>query len=307
MLGTPGVSDWPHLVRLIERPVTDDAFHCWDYPGAACEAVGGSVEQAVPGAAAVFCLFHAIRIVDDILDEDPKGFYKDVGSGRAANLALALQAAASRAVESANLSAGRQAALLTKIAQISLDTAYGQELDLGELTSEADYWQVVEHKTPPLFGGALYVGAVLGGASLSRAEAVEKIGLFLGKLIQVSDDVKDALARPTETDWKRRYGNLPILFALTADHPHKERFLELYPAVSTEEESLVEAQDILVKSGAVSFCVYHIVENYRAALHQLATIKLPSPRPLEDLLRYYMKPIEKLFKRIGFDFTRLEA
>jgi len=306
LLGTPGVSDWPRLVRLVERGVAEDALFCWDYPVSACEAVGGRPEQAVPGAAAVFCLLQGIHIVDDILDEDPKGIYQELGPGRAANLALALQAVASRVIESAGLPAGREAAILTRIAQISLDTAYGQELDLGDVTDEEHYWKVVRHKTPPLFSGALYVGAVLGGASLSTAENVGEIGLFLGKLIQVSDDVKDALARPAETDWRRGNGNLPILFAGTADHPLKERFLELLPVVTQDRGALEEAQDILVKSGAVSFCVYHIVESYRAAHRHLSSIGLPSSRPLEDLLRYYLKPIEKLFERVGLDFSELE-
>lgn len=305
LLRTPGFSDWPHLVGLVERDVAEDALHCWDYPASACEAVGGRAEAAVPGAAAVFCLLQGIHLVDDILDEDPKGLYRELGPGRAANLALALQAAASRVVESAGLSADREAAILARIARISLDTAYGQELDLGEVAGEEDYWNVVRHKTPPLFSGALYIGAVLGGAELSTAEKVGDIGLSLGKLIQVSDDVKDALSRPAETDWQRGHGNLPILFACTADHPHRERFLELLPAVFQERGALEEAQDLLVKSGAVSFCVYHIVESYRAAIDHLSSIGLPSPRPLEELLRYYLRPVEKLFKMTGFDVSKL--
>ncbi len=301
LLATPGVSEWPELGQLVERPFDEDVLYCWDYPVIACRAVGGEVQQAVPGAAAVFCLLHSIRLVDDMLDEDPGGAYRKLGGGRAANLALALQAAASRLMEKVEMPPERRSAVLARVAKISLDTAYGQELDVGELSCEEDYWQVVDHKTPPLFAGALYIGAVLGQASFMVADEVALVGELLGKLIQISDDIKDAVARPAETDWQRPYSNLPILYALSADHPARERFQELLRTVASQEASLVAAQDILVRSGAVSFCVYRIVETFREARQHLSTIDLASPEPLVELLDYYLRPVHKLFKTIGVE------
>src|SRR5262245_26195930 len=90
------VSAWPHMIELAERAVHQETRSIWEYPFAACQAVGGEPEAALPGAAAIFCSLASIHLVDDMLDEDPAGDYRTLGAGNAANLALAYQAAAHR-------------------------------------------------------------------------------------------------------------------------------------------------------------------------------------------------------------------
>jgi hypothetical protein len=83
------ISAWPQMLRLMERVGHRESASVWDYPAAACQAVGGDAWAGLPGAAAVFCSLISIHLVDDILDEDPKGDYHKIGAGRAANLGLA--------------------------------------------------------------------------------------------------------------------------------------------------------------------------------------------------------------------------
>jgi len=300
LLATPGVSSWPEIVALVERPVDERVVYSWDYPLSSCESVGGRRDQALPGSAAIFSLLHSILLVDDMLDEDPRGAYRDLGPGRTANLALALQAVASRTLALTDQPAERRAALLSCVARISLTTAYGQHLDVGEVSGEEGYWRVVDQKTPPLFGGALFLGAVLGGGSLDTAAKMEELGLFFGRLVQVSDDVKDALEKPASPDWRRRDNNLPILYATTADHPQKNRFYELLDHVD-DLKALGEAQDILVKSGAISFCVYRMTEEYRAAEAHVAGMNLESPQALLALMERLVKPVKALFQKVGVE------
>ena len=61
-------------------------------------------------------------------------------------------------------------------AALSLAPCYGQGLDAQELASEEEYWRVVGNKTPPLFGEALRMGALLGGATSDTAELLAHRG-----------------------------------------------------------------------------------------------------------------------------------
>ncbi len=300
LLEIDAVSDWPEMVRLVNRPVKLVSRPVWEYPGVACEAVGGRPAEALPGAAAIFCRLASIHRVDDILDEEPGGEYHRLGAGRTANLALALQGAASEVVARAEVAPERRLAIERRLAKIALDTALGQEIDLEEITREEDYWRVVGAKTPPLFSGALYIGAEIGGASRETAEAVAGLGVLIGKIIQVSDDLKDALETPAGPDWRRRGNNLPILYATLAEHPDRARFDELCARID-EPSALVEAQEILVRSGAASYCVYQIVELYRAARERLDKIDLASPRPLAKLLFEPVAPVRGLLSAIGVE------
>ena len=99
-----GIAAWPQMLSLTERVVHRDALSVWDYPVAACQAVGGESDAALAGAAAVFCSLISIHLVDDMLDDDPKGDYHRLGAGRAANLALAFQAAGHLLLEAPEVS-----------------------------------------------------------------------------------------------------------------------------------------------------------------------------------------------------------
>src|SRR4051794_5971759 len=87
------ISRWPQALELIDRTVHRESISVWEYPVAACQAAGGGMGDALPAAASVFCSVISIHLVDDILDDDPRGDYRRMGTGPVANLALAFQAA----------------------------------------------------------------------------------------------------------------------------------------------------------------------------------------------------------------------
>jgi geranylgeranyl pyrophosphate synthase len=294
----PEIAAWPEMIDLIERAVHREWQSVWDYPVAACEAVGGDAEAALPGAAAVFCSMASIHLVDDMLDDDPKGDYHRLGTGPVANMALAFQAAGHRLLDDPALAPETRAALQASFARMSLGTAFGQGLDARELSGEEEYWKVVEAKTPPLFGAAFHIGALLGGASPEVAGRIERVGRVLGRFIQVSDDMSDSLKSPAGADWSRRTNNLPILYAMTADHPERERFLEM-SVLAGDPEILEAAQKILLRSGAVSYCAFKMIEFSQEAADLLASTPLHDPRPIERLLAIHRRPLDKLLESVG--------
>lgn len=295
----PTVEAWPQAREFVERAVHSESA-VWDYPGAACRAVGGSEKKALLAGAAVFCSVASIRLVDDILDEDPRGDYHVLGVGRAANLALAFQAAGHLLLDGPEIPPGVRPALQASFASMSLATCFGQDLDARELEREEEYWRVVECKTPPLFGEALRMGALLGGASAEKAGRLADLGRILGRSIQVGDDVTDALETPARADWRRRGNNLPMLYAMTAPHPDREEFLRLSVRVE-DPEALASAQKILLRSGAVSYCTLKLIEFSREARDLFASLSLQDPEPIQRLIDLHLKPLYRLFKSVGVE------
>jgi len=304
VLAVPEVAAWPQMAEMVGRATHEAWRSMWDYPFIACRAVGGSEEAVIPAAAATFCALASIHLVDDMLDDDPAGDYHRLGVGNTANLALAFQAAGHRVLDDPRFDNSVRSESQALFARMSLATAFGQNLDTRETRTEEEYWETVEAKTPPLFGGAFYLGARLGGAAAEVASQMETLGGLIGLFIQVSDDLGDSLKTPAGADWNRRFNNLAILYALTADHPEREAF-DRASANAGDAKALEEAQKILLRSGAVSYCALKLIELSRQARELLAEIPLHSAEPIEHLLGVQMEPLDQLFRSIGVETPAL--
>jgi geranylgeranyl pyrophosphate synthase len=299
VLQLPEVADWPQVAGLLDRELPSSALYTWDYCRAACLAVGGSPADSLPGEAAILCSLLSIHLVDDVLDEDERGLYRKLGAGQVANMALGLQGAAGRLLAGVE-GAERRAAMLDALSRMNLATAWGQHLDVSDLPGEEAYWRVARAKTPPLFGCGLYLGAVLGGASLEQAGRIAELGLPFGEIIQVGDDLGDALHSPACPDWKKQGGSLAILYARLAPHGDREEFARLTAQID-HPGALEAAQEILVRSGAVSYCAYHILQAQRRAVGTIRTLELAAPSFMDDLLARHVGPLMNLLRRVGIE------
>ena len=303
VLAVPEITQWPDLAKLFERAASTPRPD-WEWPVFACQAVGGRVEQAIPGAAAIACMYIGIILVDDMLDEDPRGEHLRIGCGQAANMALAFQAAAIRVIEQADVSLARRNAVLSSLASLALGTAAGQYIDTQHLEGEESYWRIVRAKSTPFYGAALYVGAMLGAgdseesddtfaSALEAANDLYKLGALFGEMIQIHDDLVDTFQIPASPDWTQGRLSLPILYARTADHEERERFLELLAQVN-DTEALQEAQSILIRSGAVSYCAYQLVRRHRLARTLLQELSLADLEPMMNLWKAQLQPLIRL-------------
>ena len=297
VLGLPEVAAWPKMATLFDR-AADRPRPDWDLPGLACRAVGGEVSQAFPGAASIACMQVSIILVDDILDDDPRGEHLRSGTGPVANLALAYQALAFRLVGRMEVSEELRVAISASLAWLALTTALGQHWDAQNLKGEENYWKVVRTKSTPFYGSALHVGALLGGASPEVADRLKDLGMIIGEIIQLHDDLLDAFQVPANPDWRQGRCNLLILYARAADHPSRVRFEELLGRID-DPDDLQEAQQILIKCGAVSYCAYHLISRHREARDVLESVRLADPDPLADLLARQTQPLVNLLRASG--------
>ena len=281
----PEVAAWPALAEVWHHYARH--AQSWLLPELACRAVGGAVEHVVPIITAVGCCHISIVLVDDILDDDPKGLYRRLGAGEAANFALAFQSIAFQLMQQAVGGMEGETAvkqkMLAEVVDLNLTTAYGQHLDVQEVLSEDHYWATVEAKSMPYYGAGFYLGALASGADETLAAQLRHFGRLIGKIIQISDDLADAYRTPASPDWQQGTGNLAILYARLAEHPEQHRFEALLTQID-ELAKLEEAQQILLQSGAVSYCIYHLLQTAREARGILNGCVLENPLLLQQFL-----------------------
>jgi len=295
ILGTfPEIGKWPDLVGVFDR-AGDVKRPDWELPILACQAVGGDRSQALPGAVAVACLQLSIIIVDDILDDDCGGVHFLYGNGPAANMALAYQSLAALSLCRAEISDFDKARASEALNRAALKTATGQQLDVQNLRGEESYWLVIHAKSTPFYGFAFELGAILGSASASITQDMYSLGVVIGEIIQVEDDLIDALEVPANADWKQGRNNLLLLYAQTAEHEKREQFLRLLTKID-DPGALAEAQRILVSCGAVSYASYQLINRYRKAIKLLRGMSLIDPSGLHHVLDEYADSLRTRLK-----------
>lgn len=292
----PIINEWEEVRSLFLSVAAGKPFH-WSLPVLACEAVGGIPDRAVPAALAIAFSHVSIILVDDMLDSDPRGEYRRLGMPAAANMACALQSAALAAISLGEVKAETKIALLDCINGIFLRTTLGQYWDAQSPAGEEAYWRVVRAKSSPFFGAALQAGALSGGSAVETAGRLKELGCIYGEMIQIHDDLNDTLTSPANPDWTEGRSPLPILFARLVEHPDRTRFLHLSKNIHMPG-NLEEAQDILIRSGAVSYCVDQLLRRHRAAREILDPMPLPRRELLDDLLEEVIAPVRKLFRAI---------
>ncbi|MEW5869862.1 MAG: polyprenyl synthetase family protein [Chloroflexota bacterium] len=252
------VPDWPDMQRLIRRAVAPRPPH-WQLPLLSCQAAGGAKEQAFEAALAIACLQMGIMLVDDLLDEDPRGEHVQIGAPAAANLACAFQALGLGIIATSPAPAHARLQVIESLNQMMLDTAHGQQMDI---------------QNPQ------------------------------GEMIQIHDDLGDTMATPASPDWMTGRTTLPILFAQSVVHAERERFLELRQQAS-DPVCLVEAQAILLRCGAVSYCIDQLLQRYRQARKLVESLPISERSGLEHLLAEQERPVEELFRALAVDVAAL--
>ncbi len=183
----------------------------------AAEAVGGSPEEALPGALALEYIHTYSLIHDDLpaMDDDdlrrgrPTN-HKVFGEGHAILAGDGLLTEAFRVLADGPGDPARRLEALALLATAAgwRGMVGGQSLDLlGEALDTYDlaHLQLIHRlKTGALLRASLEIGAVLGGASPADRQALRAAGEALGLAFQIQDDILDATA--TEADLGKRAG-----------------------------------------------------------------------------------------------------
>jgi len=290
----PYMKSWDEAQTLFQQAASRKPDH-WLIPVRACEAVGGAQEHAISAVLAMGCAHIGILLVDDMLDGDPRGDYHRIGMPASANLACAFQARSLHAIAQSVQDQTSKLVALNSFNEMFLSTAFGQFLDVQAPVDESAYWKVAQTKSSPFFSAALQLGALAGGGTLDTAEQLRKVGCLYGEMIQIHDDMHDSMETPANPDWIQGRFPLPILFASLVEHPEQERFLKLSRNI-TDPVALQEAQEILIRCGAISYCADQLIRKHRTAKGLLNRISLFDLEPVASLLDEVIAPVHELLK-----------
>ena len=292
----PEIEAWPTLIELVHHGKSLD----WQIPIMVAMSLGNTQDSALPAAAALACLQVSIIVVDDMLDNDPRGGFHTYGIGRTANFALALQACGNRLIHEADLPDDVTSRAQDQFAQIALHTAFGQQLDSENLRGEENYWRVVRTKSTPFYSGAFKLGAIFAESTGEIADGFFNLGQLMGELSQIEDDIEDALDSKLNADWGEGRNNLMIMYAELADHDDREEFTSLRANIEAPG-ALARAQQILLNSGALSYAIYLAAQKYADAEHTLAELALPYPAQIEQHLNDYLHAFNRYVELAGIN------
>lgn len=156
------------------------------------EALGGTLEQALPAALAVEMVQAASLAHDDFVDGDTMRRGRPAAwtllSPRRAVLVADVMFAT--ALEKMAQAGAREGASLAHAIAAMAQGALQESVHYGEADPDA-YRRIIHLKTGSLFAAAARLGALAAGADESRVEAATEFGARAGEAYQIADDLAD--------------------------------------------------------------------------------------------------------------------
>ena len=172
---------------------------------AACEAVGGKVNDDVTHVAAAVELIHTYSLVHDdmpCMDDDDERRGKPsthIAYGEPAALLVgdSLLTEAFRTLSHTSLDPGVQIRLVAELAEGAghVGMIGGQAADIGlggPVTDVETLMRLHNGKTGALIRTSIRMGGLAGGASPTQLDALTRYGAAIGLAFQMADDVLDA-------------------------------------------------------------------------------------------------------------------
>jgi geranylgeranyl diphosphate synthase type II len=168
---------------------------------AAAEACGGTIDEAMPAAAAIESL-HAYTLVHDDLpamDDDDlrrgrKTVHREFDESTAILAGDALLTSAFAFLAELRIAPAEAVQVLARRSG-SLELLAGQMLDLASKETDATTLPELERmhagKTGALFAASAELGGIAAGTSATTREALGELGLAIGVAFQFADDADD--------------------------------------------------------------------------------------------------------------------
>ena len=167
----------------------------------ACEAVGGTMRQAVPAAVAIEILHNFTLVHDDIMDNAlSRRGRPTVHTRWDTNVAILvgdeLVAIAYRELLKTRSSRiARVVDIFTEgVVDVCEGQAYDKDFETRKRVSLNEYMLMIGKKTGKMVSVASEMGAVIGGGSAPEVRALREYGTNVGRAFQIQDDLLDVIA-----------------------------------------------------------------------------------------------------------------
>ena len=154
--------------------------------------------------------------------------------------------------------------ILRVMSKATTDLAEGEIMELlktsDAMTSEQEYYEVIERKTATLLSAACEVGALLGGVAQGPRFALRDYGYHVGMAFQLTDDLLDytssgtTLGKDAGRDFKEGKVTLPLIHALAAATDEEKSAIQANLAKArTTRKDFREVKGIIKKYGGLDY------------------------------------------------------
>jgi geranylgeranyl pyrophosphate synthase len=214
----------------------------------------GDWAPALPLATANTLLHAGIDILDDVMDGDPRPWWREFRSAEVM-LAAAILICALPQLALAELDAppGTIVAMQHALATAGLVMAAGQQRDVvmtdrNDALAEA-VLASVEAKSGEAMAVAATLAAELAAAPAAQVDAGARLGRALGTAVQLRSDCLDLLAEADSGDLRHGTRTLPLALYLTSTSgPRREEMIELLALSRTDYVARTRVRALLVHS-----------------------------------------------------------
>ncbi len=232
------------------------------------EALGGSIEAALPGAVAVELVHNFSLVHDEVQDHDAERHHRPtiwarMGEAQAINVGDFLYTCSVRALTNAPGDGEPRMRALSVLNDAIARMIEGQWRDIAFEASQQvtvdEYLEMVAGKTGALLSAPLQMGAILAGASDAEAAAVGQWGAHVGAAFQAQDDYLGIWGDPDQTgksntnDIARRKKSLPIVHA-AATPAATTVIAETYAKPDINDADVARVVRALEAAGSDEYC-----------------------------------------------------
>ena len=266
-----------------------------------CEAVGGSLNLAIPAAVALEFIHNFSLVHDDIQDEDEtrhnrKTLWAIWGKPKALVAGNALRVIADIALHSLEREGLKPERSLTAVALLTesyLEMIEGQYLDMSyegrRDISMDDYLRMISRKTGALIRCSLNLGAAVGTDDPATIAAMRECGRALGYVFQIRDDVlgvwgeEEITGKPVGADIRRKKNSYPVVYTMeAAEDEDRASISAMYTKPELDDQDVDSVLAIMEKTRVRERAQTEAAGWADAAIRAIAPVELP-PRRREQI------------------------